>query len=39
MLNNRLGQFSFISMYSMVIADLYVWLVASGTISDFRIIN
>lgn len=38
-LNARHGQFAFISMYSIVIADLYVWLVASGTISDLRIIN
>ena len=38
-LNARHGQFAFISMYSIVIADFYVWLVASGTISDLRIIN
>ena len=38
-LNVRHGQLAFISMYSICIADLYVWLVASGTISDLRIIN
>lgn len=38
-LNARHGQFAFISMYSIVVADLYVWLVANGTISDLRIIN
>jgi len=38
-LNERHGQFAFISMYSICLADLYVWLVASGTISDLRIIN
>ncbi|MDT4988125.1 MAG: hypothetical protein QOI74_2219, partial [Micromonosporaceae bacterium] len=27
------------SMYSIVIADLYVWLVSSGTIDDLRIFN
>jgi hypothetical protein len=38
-LNARHGLFAFASMYSIVIADAYVWLVASGTISDLRIFN
>jgi len=38
-LNARHGLFAFVSMYSIVIADLYVWLVASGTIDDLRIFN
>jgi hypothetical protein len=38
-LNARHGLFAFVSMYSIVIADLYVWLVSSGTIDDLRIFN
>ncbi len=38
-LNARHGLFAFASMYSIVIADAYVWLVASGTIDDLRIYN
>ncbi len=38
-LNAKHGLFAFVSMYSIVIADLYVWLVASGTISDPRLFN
>jgi hypothetical protein len=38
-LNSRHGLFAFASMYSIVIADAYVWLVASGTIDDLRIFN
>ncbi|MDQ1626500.1 MAG: hypothetical protein QOH13_2142 [Thermoleophilaceae bacterium] len=38
-LNARHGLFAFASMYSIVIADAYVWLVASGTIDDLRIFN
>lgn len=38
-LNARHGLFAFASMYSIVLADLYVWLVASGTIDDLRILN
>jgi hypothetical protein len=38
-LNARHGLFAFTSMYSIMIADAYVWLVASGTISDLRLFN
>jgi hypothetical protein len=38
-LNRRHGLFAFTSMASIVIADAYVWLVASGTITDLRFIN
>jgi hypothetical protein len=38
-LNARHGFWAFSSMASVVIADAYVWLVASGTLTDLRIIN
>jgi hypothetical protein len=38
-LNARHGTFAFASMYSIMIADAYVWLVASGTISDPRLFH
>jgi hypothetical protein len=38
-LNAKHGLFAFVSMYSIVIADAYVWLVASGTIDDLRLFN
>jgi hypothetical protein len=38
-LNRHHGMYAFASMASIVLADAYVWLVASGTISDLRIIN
>jgi|SRR4051794_3811966 hypothetical protein len=38
-LNAKHGFWAFASMASVVIADAYVWLVASGTISDLRFIN
>jgi hypothetical protein len=38
-LNARHQLFAWLSLFSVMIADLYVWLVASGTITDLRIIN
>ena len=38
-LNTRHGLYAFASMFSIVIADAYVWMVASGAISDLRIFN
>jgi len=38
-LNERHGTFAFASMYSIMIADAYVWLVASGTVTDLRLFN
>jgi hypothetical protein len=38
-LNARHGLFAFTSMYAIMLADAYVWLVASGTVSDLRIFN
>ncbi|MFC0038876.1 hypothetical protein [Actinomadura rayongensis] len=38
-LNARHGQFALITLGSLVAADLYVALVASGTISDLRLFN
>ncbi|HEX6919142.1 MAG TPA: hypothetical protein VF314_02830 [Actinomycetes bacterium] len=38
-LNARHQEFAWASLFSVMIADLYVWLVASGTISDLRFFN
>jgi hypothetical protein len=38
-LNTRHGLYAFASMFSIVIADAYVWLVASDTITDLRLFN
>lgn len=38
-LNEKHGQYALITLGSLVVADLYVALVASGTISDLRIFN
>lgn len=38
-LNAKHGLFAFVSMFSIVIADAYVWLVASGTLTDLRFYN
>ncbi|WP_106178203.1 hypothetical protein [Prauserella shujinwangii] len=38
-LNTRHMQFAWITLASLVLTDLYVWLVASGTISDLRFVN
>ncbi len=38
-LNERHGQFALITLGSLVVADFYVMLVSSGTISDLRFIN
>jgi hypothetical protein len=38
-LNARHGQYALITLGSLVVADFYVMLVASGTISDLRIFN
>jgi hypothetical protein len=38
-LNQRHGQYALITLGSLVLADLYVALVASGTISDLRFFN
>ncbi|GAA4132998.1 hypothetical protein [Actinomadura keratinilytica] len=38
-MNERHGQYALITLGSLVVADFYVMLVASGTISDLRFIN
>ncbi|MBA9003804.1 hypothetical protein [Thermomonospora cellulosilytica] len=38
-LNERHGQFALITLGSLVVADLYVWLVAADVISDLRFID
>jgi hypothetical protein len=38
-LNDRHMMFAWITLASLVLTDLYVWLVASGTISDLRFVN
>lgn len=38
-LNANHGRYAFASMYSIMIADAYVWLVASGTVTDLRLFN
>ncbi|GAA4066185.1 MULTISPECIES: hypothetical protein [Actinomadura] len=38
-LNQRHGQYALITLGSLVVADFYVMLVASGTISDLRFFN
>jgi len=38
-LNQRHMQFAWITLASLVVTDLYVWMVASGTITDLRFIN
>jgi hypothetical protein len=38
-LNERHGQFALITLGSLVVADFYVMLVSSNTISDLRFFN
>ena len=38
-LNERHMQFAWITLASLALTDLYVWMVASGTITDLRFLN
>lgn len=38
-LNERHMQFAWVTLASLVLTDLYVWMVASGTITDLRFLN
>ena len=38
-INERHMQFAWITLASLVVTDLYVWMVANGTITDLRFIN
>jgi hypothetical protein len=38
-LNERHMQFAWVTLASLVLTDLYVWMVASGTITDLRFFN
>ena len=38
-INERHGMYALITLGSLVVADLYIMLVASGAISDLRIFN
>jgi hypothetical protein len=38
-LNARHQLFAWLSLFSVILADIYVWLVAGGTISDLRFYN
>jgi hypothetical protein len=37
-LNERHAWYAWISLFAVALTDFYVWMVASGTITDFRII-
>jgi hypothetical protein len=37
-MNERHMQFAWVSLFAVVLADIYVWLVAAGTITDWRLI-